>query len=116
MKKSEFIVALKEKLGKSTAEADATLNTVLGLIQERLEAGDRITFTGFGTFEVRERKARRGVSIKTGKPIDIPPGFRPTFTAGAVLKESISTSHEARRAAPAPKKGGKKTATASRKK
>ncbi len=108
MKKSDFVDALAAKLGISKEKANDTLNGTLDLIQETLKGlpdGEKLTLTGFGTFEVRSRAARKGVNIRTGKPIDIPAGKRPVFTAGAVLKEAITGDKKAagKKSAPAKK-------------
>lgn len=116
MKKSEFVAALAEKMGEPKTKADAALNAVLDLIQEQMKTGEKITMTGFGTFEVRTRAARKGVNIRTGKSIDIPAGKRPVFTAGAVLKEAVTGEKKADKkpaapkAAAAPKPAAKKPA------
>jgi DNA-binding protein HU-beta len=106
MKKSEFIDALAKKLDMPKTKADEVLNGVLDLIQETLKGSpeQKITLTGFGTFEVRKRAARKGVNIRTGKPINIPEGKRPVFTAGAVLKEAVSDTKKAPKKTAAPKK------------
>jgi DNA-binding protein HU-beta len=108
MKKSDFVDALSKKTGESKEKANDALNAVLELIQETLKSlpdGEKLTLTGFGTFEVRSRAARKGVNIRTGKPIDIPAGKRPVFTAGAVLKEAITGEKKAttKKSAPAKK-------------
>lgn len=119
MKKSEFVDALAERAKKENqdstkAAADFWLNQVIDLIQEQLKGGEKITLTGFGTFEVRTRAARKSVDIRSGKPIDIPEGKRPVFTAGAVLKEMVAGEKAekkpaAKKAAPEKKPAAKKT-------
>jgi DNA-binding protein HU-beta len=109
MKKSEFVVELAKRTDTTQTKADDSLNAVLDLIQETLVKGEKLTLTGFGTFEVRERKARNGVNIRTGKPIKIPAGKRPVFTAGAVLKDSVSGKKKAAKK-PAEKKPAAKPA------
>jgi DNA-binding protein HU-beta len=109
MKKSDFVDALAGKLGVSKEKANENLNAMLDLIQETLKGlpeKEKLTLTGFGTFEVRTRAARKGVNIRTGKPIDIPAGKRPVFTAGAVLKEAITGEKKETTRKSAPKKDG----------
>jgi DNA-binding protein HU-beta len=90
MKKTEFIEAVAKKAEISKAEASRNVNAVLDVITEALAAGDSVVLTGFGTFKVRETKARNGVNPRTKAKIKIPPTKRPAFSAGAVLKKSIS--------------------------
>jgi len=50
---------------------------------------EKVVLTGFGTFEVKERKARVGHDPRTGEKINIPALNAPTFKAGKVLKEKV---------------------------
>lgn len=90
MNKSDLIakVAAKTDLTKKAA-ADA-VEAVLESISEALVAGDRVTLVGFGTFEVRDRAARRGVNPSTGQPIQIPASRVPAFKAGRSLRDSVA--------------------------
>ena len=51
--------------------------------------GNSVTLTGFGTFEVKDRKARMGRNPHTGAPIEIRAGRRVGFRVGKALKESV---------------------------
>jgi DNA-binding protein HU-beta len=110
VKKSDFVAELAKRTNMPRTKADESLNAVLALIQETLKQGDKITLTGFGTFEVRQRAARSGVNIRTGEKIPIPASKRPVFTAGAVLKAAVSGKKAAAKGKkPAAKKAsGKK--------
>lgn len=44
---------------------------------------------GFGTFEMRERAARRGRNPRTGEPVEIAASRVPAFKAGAALKAAV---------------------------
>ncbi|HLY27733.1 MAG TPA: HU family DNA-binding protein [Aggregatilineales bacterium] len=90
MKKSEFIAAVAKESGTSRVEADKVINAALDVITKSLKGGDKVTLTGFGTFEVRNRAARVGMNIRTRQKIKIPASKRPVFSAGAVLKGTIS--------------------------
>ena len=99
MKKSEFIAAVAKEAGTSRVEADKLINTALDVITKSLKGGDKVTLTGFGTFEVRQRAARVGMNIRTRQKIKIPASKRPVFSAGAVLKGTISGKRPAAKAA-----------------
>jgi len=88
--KSELISAVAEKSGLSKKAAGEAVEAVLNTIAEALAAGEKVTLVGFGTFEVRERAARRGVNPATGAPIDIPATVVPAFKAGKNLKEVVA--------------------------
>jgi nucleoid DNA-binding protein len=89
MKKTEFIDAVAAKAGITKTEASKNVNAVLDVISAALASGDDVVLTGFGTFKVRESKARNGVNPRTKAKIKIPATKRPSFSAGAVLKKSV---------------------------
>jgi DNA-binding protein HU-beta len=104
MKKSEFVSAVAKEAGITRVQADKIVNAALSVISHTLKGGDKVTLTGFGTFEVRERAARAGMNIRTKEKIRIPASKRPVFSPGAVLRNSIS----GKKAAAKNGKGGKK--------
>lgn len=90
MNKSELIAKVAEKTGLTKKAAGDSVEAVLGSIEEALAQGSKVTLVGFGTFEVRERAARKGVNPATGETIDIPSSLVPAFKAGKALKEAVS--------------------------
>ncbi len=90
MNKSEFVEALADKMGSSKAEAARALDAVLAVITEQLQKGEKISFTGFGSFEVTQRGERKGRNPQTGQEITIPATKLPKFTAGAGLKKAVA--------------------------
>jgi DNA-binding protein HU-beta len=93
MNKTEFIAEVAKKTGMSHVKADEAVNAVLDAITEALIKGEKVTLTGFGSFEVRQRAARPGRNIRTREKIMIPAGKHPAFSAGAVLKAAVSKKH-----------------------
>lgn len=108
MKKSEFVAAVAKEAGITRVQADKVVNAALSVISHTLKDGDKVTLTGFGTFEVRERAARAGMNIRTKEKIRIPASKRPVFSPGAVLRNSISGKGGAKKVAAKNGKGGKK--------
>lgn len=90
MTKAEFITAVSEKAGLTKKDADAALSAVIDTITDSLVKGEKIQLVGFGTFEVRERKAREGVNPRTKEKIAIAATKVPAFKAGRALKDAIS--------------------------
>ena len=88
MNKGEFVEALADRLDVSRAQADRALSAVLDIISEQLAEGGKVSFTGFGSFEVSERAARTGRNPQTGAAIEIAASNVTKFTAGATLKAS----------------------------
>lgn len=89
MTKQELISKIAERADSSQDDARRHLNEFLGLVEEELAKGNKLTLTGFGTFSVSERKARTGRNPRTGAEIKIPATKVPQFKAGKVLKEAV---------------------------
>ena len=88
LRKSDLTARVASKLGGSRAQGEAALNGVLDSIQEALATNNRVVLTGFGSFEVRQVKARRVHPIRGGQAgslITVPAHKRVGFTAGANL-------------------------------
>ena len=91
LRKSDMSARVAAKLERSKAQGEAALNAVLGSIQEALAAGDRVVLTGFGSFEVRQVKARKVRPIRGGQAgnlITVPAHKRVGFTAGTDLSNA----------------------------
>ncbi len=89
MSREGLIKKIAEDAGLTKKVATTALNSVLEGIQTTLEAGDKVTLIGFGTFSVKERPARMGVNPQTKKKIKIAAKKVPVFKAGAKLKEAV---------------------------
>jgi DNA-binding protein HU-beta len=89
--KTELIEALAEKAELTKAKADEAVNALLGIIEETVTKGDKVTIPGFGTFAVSERKARTGRNPQTGAPIPIAASKAPKFTAGSGFKAAVNS-------------------------
>lgn len=90
MTKAELVDKIRAKAGLSSkAKAEEALDAVVASVREALAAGDSITFTGFGSFKVVTRAARKGRNPRTGKEITIPAGKVAKFTPGKGLKDAI---------------------------
>ena len=86
MQKIEFIAEVAERTGISKKEARRVVDAMLDVVSERLQAGETVVLTGFGTFEVRERQARQGVNPKTRERMTIEATKTPGFSASNSLK------------------------------
>lgn len=62
---------------------------ILDAMADALDQGQRVEIRGFGSFSVRQRKARVSKNPKTGKTMDIPPRKSIHFTMSKSLKESL---------------------------
>lgn len=91
LRKSDMSSRVAGKLNASGTQGEAALNAVLDSIQEALSGGNRVVLTGFGSFEVRQVKARRVRPIRGGQAghlITVPAHKRVGFTAGAELSKA----------------------------
>lgn len=90
MKKSELVNAIAKKGAYTKKEADAILNIVLDSIAEALEAGEKVSITGFGTFQVKERGEKKCINPKTKQETLCPACKAPVFKAGKNLKDIVN--------------------------
>lgn len=74
----------------SKAKAEEALEAVLEVLKDALAAGDSITFTGFGSFKVGTRAARKGRNPATGEELLIPEARVVKFTPGKALKDAVN--------------------------
>lgn len=89
MQKTEFIKTIAERTGNSQKDTKEIIDAALDVIAEALADGRRVTLTGFGTFEVRDRQERDGVNPQTGEKIKIPATRTPGFSASSTLKDRV---------------------------
>jgi DNA-binding protein HU-beta len=87
--KSEFVDKVASKSGLSKKDAGAAVDAVISSIEESLQAGDEVSFTGFGKFHVANRGAREGRNPRTGETMTIAASRVPRFTAGSGLKKAV---------------------------
>jgi DNA-binding protein HU-beta len=88
MTKNELISAIADA-GMTKVDAAKALNALEGAITSALKKGEKVTWTGFGTFEVRNRAARMGRNPQTGAPLHISASKTPAFKAGKSLKDMV---------------------------
>ena len=89
MNKTELIAAMAEKAEISKKDAEKALAAFIDSVETALKAKDKVQLVGFGTFEVKERAARKGRNPQTKKEIMIPASKAPAFKAGKAFKDAI---------------------------
>lgn len=89
MVKLDVVAKVAEKAGLTKADASRAMEAVTDTISAALKKGEKVTLTGFGTFEVRQRAARMGRNPQTGASLHIPATKTPAFKAGKSLKEAV---------------------------
>ena len=90
MTKADIIEGVYEKVGFSKKESAEIVELVFDTVKETLERGDKIKISGFGNFQVRQKKARVGRNPQTGKEIEISARRVLTFRPSQVLKSALN--------------------------
>jgi DNA-binding protein HU-beta len=89
MTKGELIASIGKEAKISKASAEKVVNAFADTVMKALKKGDKLALTGFGTFSVAKRKARKGRNPQTGKEIKIPAMRVAKFKAGNLLKSAV---------------------------
>lgn len=85
----DLIEAVASRSGLTKADAGRAVEAVIDSISGALAKGEKVTVTGFGTFEVRQRAARMGRNPQTGAPLHIAATKTPAFKSGKGLKDAV---------------------------
>lgn len=102
--KADLVAKVQEIAGiESKAATEKAVNAVLEAIKEGLKKDKVVQIIGFGSFEIKERKARTGVNPATGEKIKIAASKAIGFKAGKALKDEFNKAKAtaAKKAAPA---------------
>lgn len=90
MIKSQFIEVYAARMGMTAEQGERAVNTFFAMIYELVAAGDKVKFSGFGTFSYSHRQPRIGVNPRQpGQKITIPELRTPKFVAGEAFKEAV---------------------------
>jgi integration host factor subunit alpha len=93
MTKADLIEIIFEKVGLSKKEAQAIVESIFETISQAFMEGESVKLSGFGTFNVRQKRARRGRNPKTGDELEITPRRVLTFRASNQMKAVIEKQH-----------------------
>ena len=89
MNKAELVEEVADQTGLTRKTSREAVDAVISAITDSLIRQEKVTLVGFGTFQVRERKARKGVNPQTRKTIQIPAKNVPKFRPGKGLREKV---------------------------
>ena len=90
MIKNELVHFMANKTNLKIDEAEAALDAFTKGVTESLARGANVTLVGFGTFQIKDRSARKGRNPKTGEAIQIKASKVPSFKAGKGLKDTLN--------------------------
>jgi integration host factor subunit alpha len=90
MTKADLVGLIYERVGSSRKEAGEVVEEVFAIIRDTLRKGEKVKISGFGSFVVNRKRARRGRNPQTGEPITIDSRRVLSFKASQVLKEQVN--------------------------
>ncbi|MDA2933958.1 integration host factor subunit beta [Acidobacteria bacterium AH-259-D05] len=91
MTKAELAETVAKNSGLTKQQAEIVVQTVLDSIVDSLQSGERVELRGFGSFRLKERKARLGRNPKTGESVQVPARRVAHFRLGKELRELINS-------------------------
>jgi DNA-binding protein HU-beta len=80
---------IQAQTGCTALAARESVKAILGTMSASLKKNQKVQLTGFGTFSVTKRGARKGINPRTGEPIKIKASKSVRFKAGQTLKKSV---------------------------
>jgi DNA-binding protein HU-beta len=89
LNKTDLVADVAAKAGMTKKDVEKVVGALFASIEEALKSSEKVQLVGFGTFEVRQRKARTGRNPQTGQEIKIPATKVPAFKAGKALKDAV---------------------------
>lgn len=89
MNKTDLISSLSEETTFSKKDVARVLEAMTRTIIRALKKGDKLQWSGFGTFSVTMRAKRMGINPATKARIELPATRAPKFKAGKQLKEQV---------------------------
>ena len=90
MKKADIVEQVYMTMGLPKKECVEIVDLTFEIIKETLERSENVKITGFGTFLVRHKKARRGRNPQTGEELKISPMKVLTFKTSRILRDLVN--------------------------
>ncbi len=87
--KADMVEHLFDELGLNKREAKDMVEMFFEEIRQALERGEQVKLSGFGNFDLREKRQRPGRNPKTGEEIPISARRVVTFRPGQKLKARV---------------------------
>ena len=90
MNRKDLAAVIAVRTDLTADQADAALTAALDGIVTATASGERVSLSGFGTFERRHRAARSGRNPQTGEVIEIPASDVPAFKPATAFKNTVA--------------------------
>jgi len=71
------------------SKISSAVSAIVSIISEALSKGEKVTLSGFGTFYVGQRQAKKGTNPRTKEAIIISAASVPKFRPGSELKKAV---------------------------
>jgi integration host factor subunit alpha len=91
MTKADLVSNLYEKVGLSKKESAMIVELIFEIIRTALEKNEKVKISGFGNFNIRSKKVRRGRNPQTGDEIEISARSVLSFKASPLLKKALNS-------------------------
>lgn len=91
--RADLVEAVHREVGLTRQDCAGLVERSLDLVAEALERGEDVKLSGFGVFEIREKRARLGRNPKTGAPAAIVPRRVISFRASQSMKARVEAAH-----------------------
>lgn len=88
--KDSLIEMIRDKVGYPVNEAKDILEVILEEVKAKLEAGQEVKISGFGKWDVKEKRSRPGRNPHTGDKIEISARRVVTFSPSDKLREAVN--------------------------
>ena len=90
MTKADIVEMVHNRTGFSKKESSEAVESILDILKEILEEGEKIKLSGFGNFVIRNKEVRKGRNPKTGQEMEISARSVLTFKPSQKLKDHIN--------------------------
>lgn len=90
MTKLDFVNKFFEVTGRSKKDSAEAVDSFIDILMDAVAVGEKVSFIGFGSFEIKSRAAHNGVNPRTKESIVIPASKRPCFSASKAFKEKCN--------------------------
>ena len=90
MTKADIVEVVHNRTGFSKKESSEAVESILDILKEVLEEGEKVKLSGFGNFVIRNKEVRKGRNPKTGEEMEISARSVLTFKPSQKLKDHIN--------------------------
>ncbi|PTL32604.1 HU family DNA-binding protein [Prevotella sp. oral taxon 376] len=94
MNNKEFIAELSQRSGYTQADTQKLISTIIDEMGRNFDEGNSVSFSHFGTFEVRKRLERMVINPSTGKRMLVPPKLVLNFKPNIYIKDKLKNKEQ----------------------